>query len=346
MPDYKLSINLKIGFLSSIFFIVCASAFPQIDTLILNNNNIIVGEIKSMDRGVIQIETDYSDSDFKIEWEKISSINTESHFFVTLEDGTKYFNTTLSSVNDSMVIVYIDPDQAISCQISKIVYLSSYKDRFLDRLSANIDVGFSLTAAKNLQQFTINSRIAYLAEKWSTDISFNSIRSTQDETDPIERTEGEYNLRYVLPRRFYAIATASLLSDTEQKLELRSNTQLGLGNFIIRTNRSYWGTKLGVNRNIERYSSETEDRNSWEGYFGTELNLFDVGDFSLLTIIMAYPSFTEKGRWRLDSNLDIKYDLPFDFYIKLGGSFNFDSQPAQGASELGYVLQTGIGWEW
>lgn len=340
--------RLYIKLIFSIFLIamVIYQVDAQIDSLILKNEDKIAGEIKSMDKGILQIETDYSDSDFKIEWEKISGIKTESHFLVILEDGTKYFNTTLSSVNDSMVIVYIDPDQAISCQISKIVYLSSYKDRFLDRLSANIDVGFSLAAAKNLQQFTINSRIAYLAEKWSTDISFNSIRSTQDETDPIERTEGEYNLRYVLPRRFYAITTASLLSDTEQKLDLRSNTQLGLGNFIIRTNKSYWGTKLGVNRNIERYSNETENRNSWEGYFGTELNLFDVGDFSLLTLIMAYPSFTEKGRWRLDSNLDIKYDLPFDFYIKLGGSFNYDNQPAEGASELGYVLQTGFGWEW
>ena len=299
-----------------------------------------------MDRGILQIETDYSDSDFKIEWEKISRIKTESHFFVTLEDGTKYFNTILSSVNDSIVTVFTDPDQPIACRISEIVYLKSYKDRFLDRLSAKIDVGFSLTAAKNLRQFTTNSRIAYQAEKWSTDISYNSIRSTQDETDPIERSEGEFNFRFVLPRRFYAITTASLLSDTEQKLDLRSNSQLGLGNFIIRTNRSYWGAKLGLNRNIELYANETEDRNSWEGYFGTELNLFDIGDFSLLTVLMAYPSITEKGRWRLDSNLDIKFDLPFDFYIKFGGSVNYDNQPAQGASELGYVLQSSIGWEW
>jgi hypothetical protein len=226
----------------------------QVDSLIFTSGEYMLGEIKSMDRGVVQIETDYSDSDFKIEWETISSIKTESHFFVTLEDGTKYFNTRLSSINDSMVIVYIDPDQPISCQISKIFYLSSYKDRFLDRLSTNIDVGFSLTAAKNLRQFTINSRNAYQAEKWSTDISYNSIRSTQDETDPIERSEGEFNFRYILPRRFHAITTASLLSDTEQKLDLRSNTQLGLGNFIIRINRNYWGAKLGVNRNIERYS--------------------------------------------------------------------------------------------
>lgn len=32
----------------------------------------MTGEIKSMNKGVLVIETDYSDSDFKIEWEKIA----------------------------------------------------------------------------------------------------------------------------------------------------------------------------------------------------------------------------------------------------------------------------------
>ena len=122
--------------------------------------------------------------------------------------------------------------------------------------------------------------------------------------------------------------------------------QLGLGRFIIRTNSSYWGAKLGANRNIERYSNETEDRNSWEGYLGSELNLYDIGDFSLLTILMVYPGITEKGRWRGDFNLDTKYDLPYDFYIKIGLTFNYDNRPAEGASETDYIIQTGLGWEW
>lgn len=320
--------------------------FAQIDSLKLSNGDLIAGEIKSMDKGIIQMETDYSDSDFKIEWDKITRIKTESKFLVTMEDGTKYFSTTLSSINDSIVIVVSEPEQLIACHLDKIVNLYTYKDKFFDRIDAYIDIGYSLTKAKNLQQFTTRSGISYKAEKWSTDISFNTLRSTQDETDPIERTEGELNFRYVLPYRFYTIVTLSLLSDSEQKLDIRYNSQLGLGKFIIRTNRSYWGAKSGINRNSERYSNDTEDRNSWEGYFGTELNLYDIGDLNLLTSIMAYPSFTERGRWRIDSTLDIKYDLPFDFYIKLGGSINYDNQPAEGASDLGYVLQSGIGWEW
>lgn len=328
-----------------IFCISWSVSFTQTDTLIFKNNNMIIGEIKSMNKGVLKIETEYSDDDFTIEWKEVTGIYTETQFMVSLASGKEYFGT-LESLNDSIILIVMDDSLDLTSSVNGIVYLNSYKDRFLDRLSANIDVGFSLTKAQNFRQFSTRSGIAYQADKWSADISFNILRSTQDETDPIERTDGEFNFRYILGRSWYAIATVSLLSNTEQKLDLRWNTQLGLGNYIIRSNKSYWGAKYGVNRNIETYSNETADRNSWEGYFGTELNIYDLDDFSLLTMIIAYPGFTESGRWRVDASLDIKYDLPLDFYIKMGGSVNFDNHPVEGAGEFDYVMQIGLGWEW
>jgi len=99
-------------------------------------------------------------------------------------------------------------------------------------------------------------------------------------------------------------------------------------------------------RRKRRISNDTEDRQSWEGYFGTELNLYNVGDVDLYFQIMAYPGISAPDRWRTDAKLDLKYDLPLDFYIKLGLSFNYDNRPADNASETDYLFQTGIGWEW
>lgn len=61
---------------------------------------------------------------------------------------------------------------------------------------------------------------------------------------------------------------------------------------------------------------------------------------------MAYPGITAKERFKSDFTLDTKYDLPYDFYIKIGLTINYDNRPAEGASELDYVFQTGFGWEW
>jgi hypothetical protein len=62
---------------------------------------------------------------------------------------------------------------------------------------------------------------------------------------------------------------------------------------------------------------------------GSELNIYDLGDVNLVFDLIVYPSITESGRWRSDITFDIKYDLPFDFFIKLGTTLNYDNHSAQ-----------------
>jgi len=61
--------------------------------------------------------------------------------------------------------------------------------------------------------------------------------------------------------------------------------------------------------------------------------------------ILAYPSFTESKRWRLESKLDLKNDLPLGFFINLNISPSYDNQPPTDVSELDYFVKTGFGWE-
>jgi hypothetical protein len=343
---YKI-FNDKLFYYFSAFFIVFSqiNAISQIDSLEFKNGNIIDGEIKSLERGIVVVSTDYSDSDFKIEWDQIHKIKTESFFFITLSDGRKYYGQ-LQSVSIDRILLVTEDNQRIEARHIDIVYLLPLEKTFWDRLSASIDVGFSLTKAQNLRQFNTRSSIGYKEKKWSTDASFNSIYSTQDSIEATARNEGMMSFRYILPRRWYPIASVSFLTNTEQRLDLRMNVQIGMGKFIIRTNSSYWGAKLGVNRNVERYSNETPDRESWEAYVGSELDLYNIGDLNLLTSLMIYPGITARERYRSDFVFDLKYDLPYDFYIKLGLSANYDNRPAEDASELDYVFQTGFGWEW
>jgi len=335
----------RIVFVLIILILCSESGFAQTDSLIFINGDVMVGEIKSMDRGIVIVKTDYSEKDFEVEWEDLKKIYTQTQFLVTLSNGMKHYGK-LTTNDDLKVQILTNSNNTYQSRIEDIVFLTPVEDRFIDRLSASIDIGFDMTKSQNLRSLSSRSSIAYKANKWSTDATFNNIHSRQDETEDIIRREAELNYRHILPKRFYVITTISSLSNSEQKLDLRMNAQLGLGKYVVRTIRSYWGAKLGINRNIERYSNDAEARDSWEGYLGTELNLFDIGDLNLLVIIMAYPSISDKGRWRSDSKFDLKYDLPFDFYIKTGFSLNYDNRPVEGASKTDYTLQTGFGWEW
>ena len=332
--------------LTVLFFLsVSNSLLGQIDSLSFQNGNFIVGEAKSMDRGVLIMETDYSDSDFKIEWEGIREIYTQTSFLITLSDGRR-FNGRLESAGDGRVLILIDEGGTIEVDKSTIVYLKSVDDTFASRLYASVDLGFSFTKAQNLRQSNLSARVGYLARRWSTDLSYSLVTSNQQDTDPIRRAEGGFSFRYFLPKDWYLLGSINSFSSTEQKINLRATTKLGIGQYLIHTNQTYWGVGGGLNFNQEDFSSDAPDRQSLEGYFGTELNMYDVGDFSLFSNAVVYPSFTESGRWRAEVAVDAKYDLPLDFYFRIGFNLNYDNRPVEGAGETDYVFQSGIGWEW
>jgi len=317
----------------------------QIDSVRFNTGDYVLGEAKSMQKGILKVETDYSDSDFAIEWKKVTGIYTESQYLITLSNGEKLFGI-LESQSETSIRITTNNNETLMVNNEDIVYLNAYDDKFLDRLSASISVGLDMAQSRNLRQLSSRSSLGYKADKWNAGASFYNLSSTQDDAEDIQRTESEVSFAYLLPYKLYGIATVSYLSNTEQSIDARINTQLGAGRYLVQNNSMAWGLKLGVNRNIERYSNETEDRESWEGYFGTDYNVFDLGDLDLLLSLVAYPGFTESGRWRADTKFDIKYEFPLDFFIKMGVSFNYDNQPAENASETDYVFNISVGWEW
>ncbi len=342
------------------FIIICAiaivtmtAAFAQSDSVIFHNGNYIIGEAKTMTRGVLTMETGYSDSDFKIEWEKIKEIYTVTYFLITTSDGNRY-NGHVNTSEPGKIMITTSEGQKLETDHNDIVWLDDVDQGFWSQLYASIDVGFDMTKANNFSQFSTRATIGYLAERWNLDGTYNTLFSRQDDVANIDRTDGSVGYKYFLPKDWYPLASLNFLSNTEQKLDLRTTGKAGLGKFVIHTNATYWGFSLGANYNNEKYFSISDtvpanpDRQSWEGFLGTELNLFDIGDLSLFTKVFAYPSFTESGRWRTDFNFDAKYEMPFDddFYIKLGVTFNYDNRPVEGASETDYVLFTGFGWQW
>ena len=317
----------------------------QKDSLVLKNGNVIVGEIKSLDKGVLTIETPYSKNDFTIEWGGIREIFSKSQFLVTLTNGTR-INGTFESVEGGKKIVITDVSGGkTETTFEDMVYLKGLKSDFWSRAYASIDLGLSFTKANNLRQYNVRSKMGYLADKWQLDLFYDDTRSKQDSVAETKRTEGGIAAKYFLQKDWYLASSLNFLSNTEQALQLRTTGKLGVGRYLVHTNKQYWGLGVGLSFNNESFTNGTDSRSSLEAYFGSELNLFDIGDLSLLSNIWVYPSLTEDGRWRTDFTFDAKYDLPLDFYIKLGFTLNYDNRPAVKGKETDYVTVFSIGWE-
>jgi len=336
--------------------------FGQNDTLRLKNNDMIVGDLKSMDRGVLTIEPSYSDSDFKITWEDILEVNAQQRYLITLSNGQR-INGRFKSQGEGKIFIDNEEGEDLVVNLDDIVNIKSVDSGFLSRLSAAIDFGFSLTKANNQRQLNGNLRLGYLEDRWSASMYYNTLITNQDGVDEIQRNDGGLGYKYFLPKDWNLGADLTFLRNTEQSLDLRTTAKLGLGNFVVRSNAMYWLLTVGAAYNSETFAPvlnpdngmfiQSPDRNSVEAFFGTELNLYDIGDLNLLTNVVVYPTIVnddnvESGRFRTDFRFDAKYDdfILNDLYIRAGFTLNYDNRPVEDGREVDYIFTTGFGWSW
>src|SRR4029077_18995019 len=65
-----------------------ASAADQ-DVVVTTTGDRLVGEIIRVEKDVLTFSTGYSDADFKIEWDKVASIDSSRQFLVETFDGKR-----------------------------------------------------------------------------------------------------------------------------------------------------------------------------------------------------------------------------------------------------------------
>ena len=314
------------------------------DTLITTDNTTLIGEIKSMDRGVLIIETDFSDDDFKLTWLKVKKVVSHRNFRIILKNQERYYGPIVFS-NEKLTI-QDEKKGNVSVAPDEIVYIKQVdQGSVLDLLNLSLDLGYSFTNAKNLEQINGSITADYTTNKWGVNIYATTAKSNQTDVETVMRNTAGLGFKAFMKYGFFAGIGGDFYSNTEQQMQLRSNYNISLGKYLFRTNRQYLNTTIGAAFLNENYSDTLPDRNSYEGKLGIEYNMFDMGDLSVFTSLNLFPSFTEKGRMRTEFKLDVKLDLPRDFYIKGSLNYNYDNQPAEGVAFDDYIYTFGVGWE-
>ena len=318
----------------------------QNDTIITKDNTVLVGEIDEMTKGVLTFETSYSDKDFKIEWLNVKHVTSAKNYRIILTNGTR-LRGTISSVGPNSIVVINDQKQGlVKVKISYIVYLRKVdSENILDAISLSLDIGYSYTKSTKLHQLNSDIKAIYYSNVWGANLFLNTVQNIQDNREPTKRTNAGLGLKYFFIKNYFGGIDADYFSNNEQNLNLRSNYNISVGKFFANTNQLNFNSSIGVAYSFENYADTIHDRRSIEGKLGLFLNLFDVGDLNFISDINFYPSITERYRLRTTMSITMKYDLPRDFYLKLGLDYDYDTKPIEGIDPEDYVVTFGVGWE-
>jgi len=319
------------------------SARPKDDVVILENGDILHGEIKGLQRGVLTLKTDWMGT-VQIEWIHVKEIRSNLPFEVVLSDGRKGLGT-LRSDPVAGVLEVSGRDSALEAGHVEVVGITPIEGEVLSRLSYSIELGASYYSSNRSKQLTLASDVKYRTETYAGSASFNNVYSQQQDAEATKRKEVKTSGQRFFGRNWSVIGIANFLTSEELNLDLRSMFGGGVTKELIRTNRAILTVLGGTALNRERYSTESV-RDSMEGLSSINFQTFrfDKPEFDITTTLSAIPSFSDWGRTRLEFDASVRFKLFRDLYWSGSLFDNYDSSPPEGNRKNDFGVQTTFGW--
>jgi putative salt-induced outer membrane protein YdiY len=336
---------VKTGVTAAVFSVLVGSAgvaYAQQDVVITTSGDRLVGEIKKVEKDVLTLETGYSDSDFKIEWEDIASIESARQFVMETFDGKRVSGSLKVDPAKKSVVQIGD----ISVPLADVSALQPFERKFWSRWDTALDFGYSMTRTNSAKQLSLGTNVTYRDERY-VDVAFaNVFRSSQENAPETQRWDVANDFRRFLGSRWYVNTTQDLLNSEEQGLDLRTTIGGGGGRYLTRSSSQYLALGAGVAWTNENYADAAlPAKDSAEAYFASEFMTEKLKITDLLTRFTYYPSLTISDRFRLAYRFDLDFNLPGDWYLRIGLFDNYDSQPPSGFSKNDYGWSNAFGFK-
>ena len=160
------------------------------DIVVTASGDRLVGEIQSVEKDVLTFSTPYSDSDFKVEWGDVVSIESNRQFIVETFDG-KRLSGSLRPDPDKKLVVQVSGTPVPLPDVSS---LQPFEQTFWKRWDAGLDFGYSMTATNSATQLSLGTNLRYRDEHYVDVVFANLLIRPVDLLDGLERrihTNGE-----------------------------------------------------------------------------------------------------------------------------------------------------------
>jgi len=312
------------------------------DVVITTSGDRLVGEIQKVEKDVLIFSTDYSDADFKIKWEKIASIESARRFLVETFDGRR-LSGSLKPAPEKTPIVQI---AETSVKLPEVSAAQPIERTFWSRFDAGLDFGYSMTRTNSATQLSLGTNLTYRDEHHVDVVFANVFRSSQEDVPDTQRWDISNDFRRLLGSRWYVNTTQDFLNSEEQGLDLRTTIGGGGGRYLLRSSSQHLALGAGLAWNNENYTDPAlPTKNSAEAYLGTEFMTEKLKVTDLITRLTYFPSLTTSGRYRLTHRFDLDFNLPGDWYFRVGLFDNYDSDPPEGFSKNDYGWSNAFGFK-
>jgi hypothetical protein len=328
--------------LVGLFFLLGARAVEaqKTDSVWIRNGDHITGEIKSLSRALLEYSTDDLGTIY-IEWDNVERITSPATFEVQLTSGKKFYGP-LGLAPDGLVVVETD-----TLPLRAIVEIAPIKGSLLARLSGYFDLGFSYQKAHETLQLTTGTKVMYRGTLVETTFEFSTFIEDRDDAAETSRLSTGLTERFLFGERWSAGVGVGFDRNDELDLAGRGRIIAFGSRTLAQSNHIDFRASGGLMVTRERYFSTDTTSHGFEGVVIAEFNAFryDRPKLSASIKSQAFPSFTVKGRIRLQNDLRVSYELVKDFMLTATLFDAYDNKPqAVGAPKNDFGTTLAISW--
>jgi hypothetical protein len=323
------------------------------DVLVMNNGDRWTCEIKNLESGVLQVETDYVDGTISIDWFKVARIESSALFLVHMQDGSRYAGKliTREALPGTPMKIEIQPeDQTTPVVVDRynVVHVTQFSESILRRFDGNITIGAVYSKGNNTTQYNFGSELDYRQERWGGKLDYTSTLSSSTGAPTATFNEIDLTAFRLLrwPNYFWG-GGASLLQSSVREINRQTVVGLTLGRFLKNTNRMQFSVQGGFGwQRTQYYPSYAYDRlqNVAVAMISSDLDAFTFKKTRLNIRASVFPALTSQGR--LFSRVNAAYYLKVFGKIDWNLSFygNWDTQPPGNLSSSDYGTSTGLSY--
>lgn len=311
------------------------------DTIVHINGNILLGEIKKLDNGIISFKMDGMGT-IKFQLDKVETFSSKKHFQVIMGQGKQYYGSfDTCGISRNVYVNLLNGKDKLA--IEDIIELYPIKKNFWLRTSGVFSLGFNFSKGSNIASLTSSGKLSYRNRTTYSSVTWSENTTVQSDTISSNKTDLALNVQQLLKRSWYLGFTGEASSNSELGYDLRVLTGLSVINYLLQNYHNRFYVSLGTSGNREWSVGKAEPTDNLEGLLGLNYHFFKYTDpeINISSYVNTYPNFTTAGRWRVNYYLDLKVEVINNFNVGVNFYYDYDNKPISlEASKSDYGITT------
>jgi len=209
-----------------------ARASKKVDVVVLQNGSRVIGEVRSMQKGRMELGTDDMGT-IQVEWANVAQVTAPGFFEVEEMGGALHFGSLRPGPGEGMLEVVADWGTEL-LPLGRVARIQLVKSGFWQRFKGSVEAGASYTSASELLQLELDGDLRYRQPRFEFSAGANAVITQQPDVEDTRRASLNVGYARLFSNRQRVFTQGTLEQNQALGYDLRTSVLGGWARTLAR----------------------------------------------------------------------------------------------------------------